>query len=149
MIRTDADGVATVPDPNTVELKVTDPGCGLLNVNLRTGRHELARNVRDWREQTRGAYLHQWQQRGIVPCWEAADIVAYVSYPDRRIHDPGNDYPTAKAIVDELVDVGFLPNDSWREVTGPDMRYGGVVRNVFKAAEVLLVCHRRAPYEAR
>lgn len=132
----------------SVTLTVTDPGCGLLNVNQSDyhQRHTRARKVRAWREQTHAAYLDQWQRKGILPVWDGMDAVAYVGYPDRRVHDPGNDYPTAKAIVDELVELGMLHDDSWRYCTGPDMRYAGVVRNVFKAAEVTLVCHPRSTY---
>ena len=38
--------------------------------------------------------------------------------------DAGNLYPTAKAIVDGLVDAGVIPDDSNEWVTGPDMRAG-------------------------
>ena len=38
--------------------------------------------------------------------------------------DVGNLYPTAKAIVDGLVDAGVIPDDSNEWVTGPDMRAG-------------------------
>jgi hypothetical protein len=34
----------------------------------------------------------------------------------------GNYYPTAKAILDGLVDAGVLPDDNDDHVTGPDMR---------------------------
>jgi hypothetical protein len=155
--RSDPDGPwvqsssGTPPRVERVQLTVTDPGCGLLNVNAnrRKGHHQQARDVKEWREQTHAAYMHQWQQPGIAPFWDACDAVAYVGYPDKRVHDPGNDYPTAKAIVDELVDLGFLPDDDWTRCTGPDMRYDGVVSNPFKAAEVRLVFLRRDPLPVR
>lgn len=37
---------------------------------------------------------------------------------------PGTSTPTAKAIVDGLVDAGVIPDDSNEWVTGPDMRAG-------------------------
>lgn len=138
-----------------VELTITDPGCGLLNVNTNRNsksRQQQARDTKAWREQTHAAYLHQWQQSNdprLPPFWDACDAVAYVGYPDRRKHDPGNDYLTAKACVDELVDLGFLPDDDWIHCTGPDMRYGGVVSNPFRAPELTLVFLRRDPLPVR
>lgn len=50
---------------------------------------------------------------------------------EARIHkthsgrwDPNNLNPTTKAIVDGLVEAGLIPDDSWREVLGPDHRRG-------------------------
>lgn len=43
-------------------------------------------------------------------------------WADNRRRDPGNWYPTAKAIVDGLVDAGILIDDDHTKVVGPDMR---------------------------
>lgn len=53
-----------------------------------------------------------------------ARIVCYVCMPEGRRFDPGNFYPSAKPCVDGLVDAGVVPDDSYRYVTGPDMRVG-------------------------
>lgn len=55
---------------------------------------------------------------------ERAHITITIDWPDQRRRDPANWSPTAKAIVDGLVDAGLLPDDDHRHVTGPDMRRG-------------------------
>jgi hypothetical protein len=57
-------------------------------------------------------------------------VVVYVQFRDRRRRDPANWYPTAKALVDGIVDAGVLPDDSSKFVIGPDMRLGDVLPKV-------------------
>ena len=61
-------------------------------------------------------------------------IVAYVWKPKAGRYDPNNLGVTAKAILDGIVDAGWLPDDDFLHVHGPDMRHGGIgpARVVFK-----------------
>jgi Holliday junction resolvase RusA-like endonuclease len=63
-------------------------------------------------------------QDGLWRPLEQAHITVTLTWPDRRRRDPANWAPTAKAIVDGLVDGGLLPDDDHRHLTGPDMRGG-------------------------
>nr|DAR31111.1 MAG TPA: Endodeoxyribonuclease RusA [Caudoviricetes sp.] len=44
-------------------------------------------------------------------------------------YDPGNYYPTAKAILDGIVDDGILADDSHEYLDGPHLHHGGIDRN--------------------
>jgi hypothetical protein len=52
-------------------------------------------------------------------------IFAHVYKPRGGRYDPNNLWPTVKAVVDGLVDAGFLVDDDHAHVIGPDMRHGG------------------------
>jgi hypothetical protein len=71
-----------------------------------------------------------WAARGIngqtpLPHLQRAHIYCYMHFPDKRRRDPGNWYPTAKALVDGMVtDYGLLPDDDMHHLIGPDMRAG-------------------------
>lgn len=60
-----------------------------------------------------------------IPHLERAHIF-YVLHPDTktRRRDPGNWSPTAKALVDGIVDAGVLPDDNHKHLLGPDPRIG-------------------------
>lgn len=96
--------------------------CSLLNANDRRHWAVQRKLVKAWRDAA------HWRAKADrlgpvpVPC----QITAYVHRPDRtqRRWDAGNYAPTAKAIVDGLVDAGVLPDDNVRYVVGPDMRAG-------------------------
>lgn len=86
----------------------------------------------------------KWQKfHGLTQAWRDAACRAANGFPTYRErvrivitfhkaragrYDPANLYPTAKAIVDGLVDAGVLEDDSHRYVEGPDMRHGAVRR---------------------
>lgn len=66
-------------------------------------------------------------RKGKIPRLEKAHIVAHVNYPPKaRLRDVYNLYPTAKGLVDGMVDkrlgVGILPDDNDNHLIGPDMR---------------------------
>jgi len=65
-----------------------------------------------------------------VPSLERAHIIAEYLPTDRRRRDPANWAPSAKAAVDGLVDVGILPDDDHKHLTGPDMRLGELAQVV-------------------
>jgi len=60
--------------------------------------------------------------RRVAPM-ERASIQCFVRYPKlARRRDVHNLYPTAKHLIDGMVDAGLLPDDSDEYLIGPDMR---------------------------
>jgi len=53
---------------------------------------------------------------------DQARIVFHIRFPNNIRRDVGNLSPTAKALVDGLVDAGVLPDDSDAHLEGPDLR---------------------------
>ena len=53
---------------------------------------------------------------------ERARIVVHLRFPNNITRDVGNWYPTAKGLVDGMVDAGVLPNDDDAHLEGPDLR---------------------------
>ena len=103
-----------------LELTIPAP-CDWLNSNQRLHRMVHAKRTAAWREAARVALSG--------PSWWApfdgpVHIVCTVHKTRAGRWDAGNLYPTAKAIVDGLVDAGVIPDDSNEWVTGPDMRAG-------------------------
>lgn len=67
-----------------------------------------------------------WQVAQDAPKIQKARIIAHlVKNPGGGRWDPNNWYPTAKAVVDGFVRAGMLPDDDWKHLIGPDMRYAG------------------------
>ncbi len=56
-----------------------------------------------------------------APHLTRARITITIAFPDRRRRDTHNLMPTAKAIVDGLVDAGLLPDDDHRHLVGPHL----------------------------
>lgn len=82
--------------------------------------------------QVRARLTRAWRMAGLIhgrnariPTLNRASITAHVHKPRGGRYDPGNLYPTAKALVDGFVDAGILPDDDWKHLDGPDMRHGG------------------------
>lgn len=71
-----------------------------------------------------------WRQAGAVHARASklpkglrhVTIAATVTKPTRQAYDAHNLTPTAKAVIDGLVDYGLVPDDTNTYVTGPDMR---------------------------
>lgn len=63
-----------------------------------------------------------------VPAMERAHVF-YVIHPDTvgRRRDSGNWSPSAKAVIDGMVDAGVLPDDNHERLLGPDPRMGAPV----------------------
>ena len=93
--------------------------CGFINSNQRLHRMAQAKLTKTWREASAAA------AHGITPFPGRVRIVAHIHKPRGGRYDPGNLYPTAKAILDGIVDAGLLPDDDHTHVIGPDMRHGG------------------------
>lgn len=92
------------------------PGTQLLNANQRLHYHAQAARAAWLREQA--GWLARQQQ---IPPISRARIVCELLAPDNRRRDPANWAPTAKAMVDGLVDAGVLPDDDHTHVAGPYM----------------------------
>lgn len=98
-----------------LQLDVTGDRAQLLTANQRMHFHDKRRRTTYWR---------QLAAELVVPQFTTARIVITFTLPERRRRDVANLYPTAKAIVDGLVDAGLLPDDNDNHLTGPDLRRG-------------------------
>ena len=105
---------------NTLTLTIPAP-CDWLNSNQRLHRMVSAARIRQWRG---AAEHHAAIDQRWAPFECPVHIVCTVHKTRAGRWDAGNLYPTAKAIVDGLVDAGVIPDDSNEWVTGPDMRAG-------------------------
>jgi hypothetical protein len=103
------------------ELSIPAP-CGWLNSNSRPHRHAAAKLTAQWR--MAGKIHARGQPKPALP--KPVRIVAYVWKPRAGRYDPNNLGITAKAILDGVVDAGWLPDDDFTHVHGPDMRHGGI-----------------------
>ena len=103
-----------------VSLIVMAP-CSYLTANESGGWSVRYRRVKAWRHAARRAA----EAAGLGPLPYPCRVVATVHRSHNRGRwDASNWSPTAKAVLDGLVDAGLLPDDSNRYVTGPDMRAG-------------------------
>ena len=93
--------------------------CQFINSNQRLHRMAQAKLTKEWR-QASAAAAHNTK-----PFTKQVRIIAHIHKPRGGRYDPGNLYPTAKAILDGIVDAGILPDDDHVHVVGPDMRHGG------------------------
>ena len=100
----------------TFTLSIPAPA-GWLSSNHRRDRRAETGDRQAWREAA------GWRARQAkLPKLERIHIVAWLSFGDKRRRDAHNYMPTLKAIVDGLVDVGVLPDDDDKHLTGPDLR---------------------------
>lgn len=104
--------------PWVIEMPIPKPfRDNLLNANQRRHWSHRQRLTKVWREST------AWRARGAsVPRLNRARIVVEFSFGDHQRRDVSNYQPTAKAIVDGLIDAGLLPDDNDRHLIGPDLR---------------------------
>lgn len=104
--------------PQVLTLTVVAP-CAWLNANDRGAWRWHSGKIRDWRNaalvSARAAKL---------PKLERAHIIATFRFQDAGRRDVHNWYPTAKALVDGLIEYGLLPDDSTAYLIGPDLRVG-------------------------
>jgi len=105
------------PGESNLRLFVPKP-TDWLNSNQRLHRMVKAKRTATWREAAKAAATDAGSFDGPVR------IIATIHKTRGGRWDAGNLYPTAKAIVDGLVDAGVIPDDSNEWVTGPDMRAG-------------------------
>jgi len=93
--------------------------CGWLNANDRGAWRQHNAKIRSWRESAK-----QCAQAAKLPKLQRAHVVATFSFQTAQRRDIHNWGPTAKAIMDGLIDYGLLPDDSTAYLTGPDLRVG-------------------------
>jgi Holliday junction resolvase RusA-like endonuclease len=93
-----------------------NPPCAFINANDRMHHQAKAKLTKQWRQYAAAALMFEPYH------YTRAHIVCEIRFPDNRRRDVGNYYPTAKAIVDGLVDSLLLPDDNDRHLIGPDMR---------------------------
>ena len=91
-----------------------------INMNQRLHWAPKAERTRQWRIIAR----HVAENKGLPKQLDHVRIIAHVHRTDNRSYDCHNYLPTAKAIVDGLVDYGLLPDDNNDHLEGPDMRRG-------------------------
>ena len=118
----------------TAETTVSDTGELILTLPVLDHEQLITANQRrHWaRILKHTSYWRTWAHiaarnalnRGTWPKLSAAAITCTITWPDRRRRDAANWHPTAKALVDGLIDAGLLPDDDNTHVTGPDMRAG-------------------------
>ena len=105
------------------ELVLEVTGTAMLNLNSKAyrDRHERAVRVKILRSLARfkAASLHRYRADERVRI--TVTLQHATSAPKR---DVGNWSPTAKAIVDGIVDAGILVDDDDEHVEGPDLRPG-------------------------
>ena len=94
--------------------------CAFINSNDRTHRMAQAKLTKTWRAAAKQAAAN------VAPLTPPVHITAHIWKPRGGRYDPGNLYPTAKALVDGLVDAGIFADDDHKHVIGPDMRHGGI-----------------------
>lgn len=96
---------------------LTVTGREWLNANDRGGWQRRHRLSREWRNSS------AWVARAVrLPTVARVHITATAVVRDGRRRDPANLAPTAKAVVDGLVDAGLIQDDDSKHLDGPDMR---------------------------
>lgn len=101
----------------TTTLTITPP-CDFINANQRLHHHAKAKLTKAWRQAACEAVV-----TGFNPDhYDRAHITVAIRFPTNHRRDVGNLYPTAKAIVDGLVDANLLADDDDTRVLGPDLR---------------------------
>jgi hypothetical protein len=99
-------------------LTITAP-CGWLNANDRGGWRKHNSQIRAWRDAA-----SQCARAAKLPHLQRAHVLATFRFRTAQRRDIHNWGPTAKAIMDGLIDYGLLPDDSTEYLTGPDLRVG-------------------------
>jgi hypothetical protein len=101
----------------TTTITLTPPAA-FINSNERLHYHEKATRTRAWRAAAKAAVESTFEPY----FYRRARIKVLIRFATNHRRDVGNYYPTAKAIVDGLVDAGLMPDDNDRHLIGPDMR---------------------------
>jgi hypothetical protein len=97
---------------------VLDPPADFINANQRLHYRKRNELTQAWREAGKAALEALFEPYH----YPRAHIVCAIRFPTNIRRDVGNWYPTAKAIVDGLVDANLLPDDNDAHLIGPDMR---------------------------
>ena len=103
------------------EFEILAP-CEFLNANRDKGHWSgPAPKVRQWRRAGRLAAEAEQLPQGLA----RLQVDCFVWKPIANDYDPANWAPTAKAVLDGLIDYGLAEDDNRRFVTGPFMHEGG------------------------
>jgi len=105
---------------NDLQLFVPAPAAWI-NANDRMHWRPKARLTKAWRM---AAHIHA-RVNGLPQGMCRVQVTAYVMKPTARAYDAHNLMPTAKAVMDGLVDYGLIPDDTNAHLVGPDIREGG------------------------
>jgi hypothetical protein len=92
-----------------------------INLNQRLHWAKKAKLTRAWRHATH----IRARQAGLPRALDRVGITMTITKPTNRAYDVHNLMPTAKAVVDGLIDYGLCSDDSNQYVTGPDLRPAG------------------------
>ncbi|GLY32004.1 hypothetical protein [Kineosporia sp. NBRC 101731] len=92
-----------------------------INANDRTHWRVRHRKTKHWRGVAK-LMASSARNRGGLPLMERAAITVWFTFPTLHRRDVANLYPTAKALLDGVVDAGVLPDDNDKHVLGPDCR---------------------------
>jgi crossover junction endodeoxyribonuclease RusA len=109
------------PDPpRHYRLEIFRGGKKWITANHRSTWYARAAQTKAWRE------IAAWRAyRDLAGLQFArAHVVGELRFRSLRRRDPANWAPTAKAVLDGLVDAGLFPDDDDAHVVGPDMRIG-------------------------
>lgn len=116
----------------TTTIVVPFAGCGLLNMNDRSGWRTRAAHVKAWRTTARYASTNDhiagssdWNGQALGP----SVVACVIDVPDRRRRDPHNLYPTVKACIDGMVDAGVFDDDDATHLTTTEPTFRVVARN--------------------
>lgn len=112
-----SDGLEAVT-ARSVTLAIPAPA-DWINTNRRYHHMAKAKLTKAWRQATNLA------AKNLPPMQPPVHITATITKPRTGRYDPNNLADTTKACVDGLVDAGLIPDDSYKEVIGPDHRHGG------------------------
>ena len=94
----------------------------LISANQRL--HHFARNrlTQEWRQAA-----HMYAIANKLQRMDRAKITITIGFPTNHKRDVSNYQPTAKAIIDGLMDYRLLPDDNDVHLVGPDLRRGDKV----------------------
>lgn len=115
---------------------VLEPPADLISANGRLHHHARAKLTKAWRLAAKeSAPTLRPIVRNPVPAtslpvlagfepnaYHNAHITVAIRFPTNHRRDVGNYYPTAKAIVDGLVDAQLIADDNDDRIVGPDLR---------------------------
>lgn len=91
-----------------------------INANQREHRLAIRQNVKLWRD-AGNVYARQAK----LPTLGQARVRATLHFPDKRRRDDHNYFLTIKALIDGMIDYGFLADDSSEYLVGVEL-CGGV-----------------------
>ena len=119
--------------PFYYRLEILRGGKNWITSNQRIGYLARASVTKNWRT------ISAWRAKHDLSVREPiirARVVMELRFCDKRRRDPANWSPTAKAVMDGLVDAGLFIDDDSEHVVGPDMRLGPTTT---KGSEALIV----------